>query len=497
MKILKLMIIFFMVNSYFVIAQIQLETKVTKNNLPTTDVPTFSAGDRFGLNYNVRNTGSIINALVNVSIAYPNSNIFNDITNHIVCQLNTQYAQSCCDYNERNEPIPRAECQIKNDVTIPPNPIPSLPYEDELFSYVFNGREPEGIYQIKTALKNRNNEDITTPSVVRFRKVATTTNFRPINIGKVGYILLVRDLSEATPIIMQSLTRSKNNFPNLFYEAANRLATIDASDPVKIIEINDDMVVNMATGETTDFRYNLILKKFYRQFPDIYDYLLIYAAFPVISLPPRYQIPAYYQPVINNIEGIGLPLFDYSRRYGSNGKLKGYGFMNTLSGLNNLPRDKVTGLPEDISTIDVGYVSGPYLHEILHQWCCYVGDEFRRGVNNAKLEIRGGDNNAHFYPGLQSLFPSFNGHFGNVWISNGDGTFRIDESRQEPKFHPFSLYFMGILPESEYNTKYSIYDAGLDGLNRERATYYKSVSVNDIIAVAGRRRVADNVPTYT
>ncbi|MBU0981622.1 hypothetical protein KKC94_02925, partial [Patescibacteria group bacterium] len=59
------------------------------------------------------------------------------------------------------------------------------------------------------------------------------------------------------------------------------------------------------------------------------------------------------------------------------------------------------------------------------------------------------------------------------------------------KYHPFLLYFMGVLPEDEYDTEYTIYDAGggdsPDPFNSENATIYDTVSINDIIEVAGPR----------
>ncbi len=76
------------------------------------------------------------------------------------------------------------------------------------------------------------------------------------------------------------------------------------------------------------------------------------------------------------------------------------------------------------------------------------------------------------------------------WVSNNDGTYKNRTLGVGPtKYHPFVLYFMGLLPENEYDTRFQIFDAeGIDGMwNLENAIPYKEVSVRDIIEVAGER----------
>ncbi|MEK6983307.1 MAG: hypothetical protein AABX33_01940 [Nanoarchaeota archaeon] len=424
-----------------------------------------------------------------VEVQIPDGRLFG-LTNSILDELNCDYCRSPpsekCPRSPRKVPVSSSDCPYTDNVVVPPNirPNPRDGWKGALFTYRFKQSDQNGEYVINTTLIEQNSERGLAWHKVRLKKLSDSGE--PKNMGKVGYIILVRDLSEATPIIMQSLTRSKASFPNRFFEATNRLATIDTSDSIKIVKINEEVIIRHdISGLIINFRYDGILKEFYKHNSDIYDFLVIYAAFPTIS-------QAYYQQVINNVEGIGLEIFDYSRFYGNNGKLKGYLFMQNLNYLNEpSPRDK-DGVTRDWDLDD----SGPDLHEIAHQWCCYVGKDFRRGADNAILEIRKGG--IHFYDGLQSPWiPVVN--YGKMWESNGDGTYRIVEEDEAPirRYHPFILYFMGLLPESGYNTRYNIYDAGLDGLNRDRATYYTSVSVNDIIAVAGIRRVVNSETVST
>ena len=59
-------------------------------------------------------------------------------------------------------------------------------------------------------------------------------------------------------------------------------------------------------------------------------------------------------------------------------------------------------------------------------------------------------------------------------------------------YHPFALYFMGLLPESEYNVAYDVYKltndsntfGGMDNIGK--ATFMRKVSVEDIIKVMGK-----------
>ncbi|MEK6984479.1 MAG: hypothetical protein AABX33_07940 [Nanoarchaeota archaeon] len=245
------------------------------------------------------------------------------------------------------------------------------------------------------------------------------------------------------------------------------------------------------TGEIIGYWDDKIVKEFYKGNPDDYDFIFFFAAFnvPTVSRPefPQEHIGAYYRPVSNSINGIGLPIYDISGVYGSSGRLKGFGFMGTLYYISHPLPTKPGSPPEDYSKIDVGGVTW---HEIVHQWCCYVGDLFRRGKDNAKLEITDGE--GHFYIGLESPTQTPADCCGTQWTSNGDGTFRIVPSTngQEVRYHPIVLYLMGVLLESDYDKRYNVYDAGIpreESVLSGKAVFYKDVSVGDIITGIGKR----------
>ncbi len=101
----------------------------------------------------------------------------------------------------------------------------------------------------------------------------------------------------------------------------------------------------------------------------------------------------------------------------------------------------------------------------------------------------------HFYRGLQSPYGTTTVMNSDNWVPNDDGTFRRENTRGIQKYHPFQLFFMGLLPEEEYDTQFPVYDAGIVGKDfyDQNATFYKNVSVRDIIALEGERNCLEQI----
>jgi hypothetical protein len=152
------------------------------------------------------------------------------------------------------------------------------------------------------------------------------------------------------------------------------------------------------------------------------------------------------------------------------------------------------GIPiDDIDLTTEDYING-ILHEIGHQWCCSVGDNFAKGQNNEKLEII--QQGMHFYRGLQSTSETGSPMNSDNWVSKGDGSYKRDNKDGVKKYHPFQLYFMGLLNTKNYdfNKKFQIYNAGIVGedFDDQNAYPYKEISINDIISVEGERRCVES-----
>ncbi len=276
---------------------------------------------------------------------------------------------------------------------------------------------------------------------------------------KMGFILLVNDYSQATPERLNKLSAIKNGFSKSFYEATGNRARMDTGDDIHILITNGS---NFIMSEVT--------KSFSKENDDVYDFLSVYSAFPQPD-----ALGQSYGDAFQNIKGIGRPLLDNSDYYGSKGKLRG---ITSMLSIDNY---------DTSDPIQFGFAINGLLHETGHQWCCYVGDNFARGEGGARLEII--QQGIHFYRGLQSPHGTTTPMNSDYWVPNNDGTFRREYTPSVEKYHPFQLYFMGLLPEEEYDTKFAVYDAGIVGkdFNDQNATFYKTVSVRDIIELEGER----------
>lgn len=291
------------------------------------------------------------------------------------------------------------------------------------------------------------------------------------NNYKMAFVLVARNQTEVTVAIVNKLTAIKNAFAKDFSTATSGLAKMDTSYKVVSI-VNDGTLIK---DEDSYIYPDRVMKKFYENNPDNYDFISIYPTFNDFN---QINGQETHETVQNNIRGIYTNgrggLTDKTTQYGSKGRLLGINMMP--------PIDRVQSPETD------EWRSGGLLHETGHQWCCYVGDDFARGEDGAELEII--QQGMHFYRGLASPSRAGDPMDSDYWTSNGDGTFRRNNQVGVTKYHPFQLYFMGLLSKSEYSTKYKVYDAGIVGkdFNENKAKLYKEVSVNDIIKFAGERQ---------
>ena len=275
-----------------------------------------------------------------------------------------------------------------------------------------------------------------------------------------AFILLVEKGTEPSEEIYWGLESIKTEFAKRFTSATNDLVTMDTSYPIKVVEIDE-----MTTSHVKSNKKN-ILQELYADSK----------GFNFVSLFGEGVDPSYaggeHSFVKNVHEGIGMSIFDSSEVYGD-AALLGINYMHDLT-------------TQSIAESDINTWMNGLLHETGHQWCCFVGNNFARGENNAKLEII--QQGIHFYRGLDSPHEGTTPMNSDTWVLKEDGFYERLIHRAQ-KYHPFQLYLMGVLPKSEYDTKYKLYDAGILGkdFNDKTATFYKEVSVNDIITIEGER----------
>ncbi|MBU0981601.1 hypothetical protein KKC94_02820, partial [Patescibacteria group bacterium] len=248
------------------------------------------------------------------------------------------------------------------------------------------------------------------------------------NSFNMAFLLVADDANNVSRDNLLLINNIIDSFGNAFSDATGGLAEMTTEGPFIIQRTpnmnNDDVFV--------------ISQAFYAQHPDDYNFLTIYTDYNTGGSN------AFHQPVQNKINGLDLGIMDITADLGSEGRLLGINFMREI---------QTTAFNPTV------YATNLLLHETAHQWGVYVGDNFQQGANNAELEIS--MQGIHFYRGLSSPDEASTALGADYWVANGDGTYRRESNPELGyKYHPFLLYFMGVLPEDEYDTEYTIYDAG-------------------------------------
>ncbi len=294
------------------------------------------------------------------------------------------------------------------------------------------------------------------------------------NNFKFAFVLLGRDQADISQSKIDKLNNIKSKFKTDFEYATGNLATADVSYPVQTM-IDDGRLMD---PEKTGFYRHWIANKFLESNPDEFDFIVGFTGFTGTNQQDNFIVDPDVYGI--GIDGVVDTINNLERTYGfkQNGvitnRLKSVVYWSTIGGLDAYDLSHSNGL----------------LHEVGHHWCCYVGDNFAKGTNNAQLEII--QQGIHFYRGLKSPFTTGTPMNSDNWVANGDGSYRRVNAEGPQKYHPFQLYFIGLLNRNNYDfaKKFTVYNAGVVGedFNDQQASPYKEVSINDIIAVEGERR---------
>ncbi len=215
----------------------------------------------------------------------------------------------------------------------------------------------------------------------------------------------------------------------------------------------------------------VVAQEFYANHPDSYDFLVVFSSFEFETG----DAVAFHVGVSNDIQGIGVPQFDNSALFGSNGKLQSYIDMAAIS------RYEVNPIrPEFDFTLDT------LAHEVLHRWASRVRYLDDQGA--VRDDLLGRDN-AHWNFFLDS---DASVEYGHDWQDNGDGTFSAVSAR---KFYsPLDLYLMGFYNKDQVpamtllqspTTEFSRYGTPSPGARVSATT--EIIDVDQIIAHEGAR----------
>lgn len=282
------------------------------------------------------------------------------------------------------------------------------------------------------------------------------------NLRHILYILLISFLCAINFAFSAILPSSAHAFT---------AATIGDYGNVTVMEAAGNYDAKNPDGSNNSEPREVIAKEFFRTHKDEYDFLVIFSNFDFKM--PEQDARAFYSGIKNNTQGIGLPLFDNSALFGSNGKLQGIIDMGNASSIPVTPLD--SKFEEALEILS---------HELMHRWGAYI--KFRDLNGNISSALLGKDG-SHWSFLLDS---SASVLYGNKWQDNGNGTFTSIVARKY--YSPLDLYLMGFVDKSQAPPMQLIDNPDIDpkrlpeiGITIAGTPRY--ITIDDIIAAEGER----------
>ena len=245
---------------------------------------------------------------------------------------------------------------------------------------------------------------------------------------------------------------------------------------VTVMEAAGNYDAMNSDGTLNDLPRQNIAKEFFKNHKDEYDFLVVFSNFDFQM--PDAEAKAFYLQIKNDVQGIGLPIFNnsFQGEYGSDGKLQG---MIDLGNIGNLITDPLNfGFEETLRLLN---------HEFLHRWSSYVKFKDINGTLSTALLGRDGSHWSFLFDTRDSL------QFGNWWQDNGNGTFTSLVPMREMKyFSPLDLYLMGFYDKAKVPPMLLIENPNVDPTRLPEAGVTISgtaryVTIDDIIAAEGPR----------
>ena len=203
---------------------------------------------------------------------------------------------------------------------------------------------------------------------------------------------------------------------NALPAVAVRQAAADVQYSSSVVNIRIDGFSNSRLGaDENEFDFAAVTKKFYQYFEDSYDTIAI--TMQDVNLSGS---SAFHVNVKNDVRGIGEELFNETDSYGSAGRL---------------------------SSVEMFYganvaVNRTATHEVAHQWGAYV--DWTKLIGLARV--------GHQPAAHDPLMSGGETYIGSVLDGDrrvsGDGGWHIEETPYPIRFHPLTLYAMGLLPRA-------------------------------------------------
>jgi hypothetical protein len=226
-----------------------------------------------------------------------------------------------------------------------------------------------------------------------------------------------------------------------------------------------------ATQQEIDFV--AATRKFYQTHADDFDQLVVFTN----ARTTARGVFSYEFTVANEVSGIGVDIYDSSRDFGSNGKLRSIVNMDALSKFPDDPRQRFLGENNALSILG---------QECGHRWLAYL--EFRDGATTSQ-ELLGRDQ-AHWSFFFDSDASNMEG---NDIQDLGAGLFRTVGAVS--RYSALDQYAMGLRAASEVPPMFLVTQVMTDlsaedppRINVDIRGTRKDVRIEDIVAAMGPRR---------
>jgi hypothetical protein len=220
-----------------------------------------------------------------------------------------------------------------------------------------------------------------------------------------------------------------------------------------------------------------LLKKFYQTHPDNYDQVLIWTDARLIQDQDAF---AYEVTVANEVRGIGVPLFDAARDFGSAGRLRSVVVMDFLGKYPDNVNQKFLG---ENSTL------GILGQEVGHRWLAFVEFRDHNGARSNELLGRGESHWSFFFDSDASVME------GNDIEDLGGGSFRT--AGAVSRYSVLDQYAMGLVDEGDVPPFFYVQNPTNVSASRTRESgpeigitfngTRRDVLIQDIIAIHGPR----------
>jgi hypothetical protein len=218
-----------------------------------------------------------------------------------------------------------------------------------------------------------------------------------------------------------------------------------------------------------------VTQAFYRSHPDSYDQLVIWTDTSVVQ-----DAFAFESTVTNEIQGIGLDIFDFARDFGSAGRLRSYAMMDNLGKYPEDPAQRFLGENSTASVLG---------QEVGHRWLAYFNfRDHTRERSDALL----GRQQAHW-----SFFMDSDASVmeGNDIEDLGGGSFRTIGAVR--RYNRLDQYAMGLVPPTDVPPFFYVANPVNMSQQKDRESgpqvgvtfngTRRDVLIDDVIAIEGER----------